>query len=353
MNEFDNGLQKKWDYDNTVPFDSEVKPENLKNFLKPGDRLIFYGGEPLIMLEKIKEIMDFLKNSKIKFCIQTNGMLLNLIPKEYLIKFEKILISIDGDEKTDNENKGKIHYNQVLKNLQIIRENGFKGEIVARMVISPPKSFDVYNQVLHLVNLIKKRYLDSIHWQIDAGFYKNDFNEKEFSNFVNKYNHEITRLINWWIKEIKNGKIWKLYPFLGILNRLMKWDKETKIHCGAGYANYTITTSGKISACPILNSVKNFYCGDLNTPKEKLRKIYCEGNCLNCNFSKICGGRCLYWNYSRLWPKKGDELICKTIKHLIKILEDKIPEIEKIIQKNIFSEKDFKYEKYFGPEIIP
>ena len=61
----------------------------------------------------------------------------------------------------------------------------------------------------------------------------------------------------------------------------------------------------------------------------------------------------MYSNYGKLWPEEGEKLICSTIIHLIESIKKKVPEIKKLIEKGIISEKDFEYEKYFGPEIIP
>ncbi len=169
MKEFNNGLEKKWTYED-APFESKVNIEKLKNFIKSSDTLIFYGGEPLLKLEKIKEIMD---NLNCRFCIQTNGKLLNLLPKKYLMKFSKMLVSIDGTRERDKQNKGQGHYDLVLKNIKNIRVKGFKNEIVARMTIA---NSDVFEQVKHLLGI---KDFDSVHWQIDAGFYKNDFNIKQ------------------------------------------------------------------------------------------------------------------------------------------------------------------------------
>lgn len=341
MQEFENGLEKKWEFDNNVPFDSNIDLNKLKKFLKKEDVLIFYGGEPLIMIEKIKEIMNSFEESEIKFCIQTNGIFLDKLEDKYLMKLDKILISIDGTKQRDNENKGILHYDKAIENLNLIRKKGFKGEIIARMAVSPPHS-DIYEQVMHLLNL---RLFDSVHWQIDAGFYKFDFNEKEFEQFVREYNQSVSRLVNYWIKNIENKNFVKIYPFLGILNRIKKWDKETKLPCGAGYENFTITTNGNLSACPIMNSVKNFYCGNIEKGVEKNIEIK-DKICEVCDIKDICGGRCLYWRNANLWPKKGDELICKTIKHLIKEIKEKTKDLD-------LNKKDFEYEKYFGPEIIP
>ena len=342
MEEFENGLEKKWDYDKSSPVDSEVSIEKLKKFLKPEDTLIFYGGEPLVMLEKFKEIMD---NVDCRFCIQTNGIFLEKIPKKYLIKLDKMLVSIDGTKERDTENKGFGHYEKILSNLETIRKEGYNGEIVARMVIS--KS-DLYKQVKHILEL---DLFDSVHWQIDAGFYKNDFNKGKFEKFVKEYNESLSKLVKFWKEELKKGKVVKLYPFLGVFDSLF-YGKKTKLPCGSGYANFTITTKGDLSACPIMNSVKNFYCGNLIEGKK--REIHVENEiCNKCSYLDVCGGRCLYWREAGLWPKEGDDLICKTIMHLIDEIKSKISEIKDLMRAGIVSKKDFEFEKYFGPEIIP
>ncbi|MEA3414243.1 MAG: TIGR04084 family radical SAM/SPASM domain-containing protein [Nanoarchaeota archaeon] len=341
MNEFENGLEKKWKYDDNIPIDSEVPIKKLKKFLKSEDTLIFYGGEPLMKIDKIKQIID---NINCEFCIQSNGIFLNQLPFEYLQKIKKILLSIDGTQERNDSNRGIGKYEILLKNIKKIKEQGYKGEIIARMVITKP---DLFEQVKHLLNL---ELFDSIHWQIDAEFYKNDYNKKEFTNFVEEYNKSLTKLINFWFEQLKKGTVLKLYPFLGIFNTLY-YNQKSKLQCGAGHANFTINTKGDLSACPIMNSVKNFYCGSIE--KGITKEISIKNWCKDCDYLDVCGGRCLYSNYAQLWPKEGHDLVCETIKHLIEEIKSKIPEIKQLIQRQIISEKDFEFEKYFGPEIIP
>lgn len=149
-----------------------------------------------------------------------------------------------------------------------------------------------------------------------------------------------------------NGKVWKLYPFIGIVGSLLK-NEKTLLRCGAGHSGYAITTDGKVVACPIMNCIEDFKAGDLTTNPEDLKKFEVSGDCLKCDYLGMCGGRCLYVNKAELWPKSGNDLICKTIKHLIDELKKRLPEIERNIEDGTISAKQFKYEKYFGPEIIP
>jgi len=343
--EFDNGLDKKFEFDFSEPDKTNLDTTKLKKFLaKDKDAvLIFYGGEPLLELNKIKEIID---NINVPFRMQTNAKTLDTLPIKYLKKISKMLVSIDGDKERTDYNRGEGTFDLVIKNLKQARTEGYKGEIVARMTLS--EFPDVYEQVKNILDL---KLFDSIHWQLDVGFYKFDYEKSRVTKFVNEYSKSLTKLINFWLNEMKRGNMIKIYPFIGVIDSILK-NEKTKLRCGSGYANYTISTTGKIVACPIMNSIKSFEAGKINSDPHELKKFDVP-RCDNCSYLNLCGGRCLYWRNAELWPKEGDDLICKTIKHLIDELKRIIPEIQKLIDKKIISAKDFEYEKYFGPEIIP
>ncbi|HLD55786.1 MAG TPA: TIGR04084 family radical SAM/SPASM domain-containing protein [Candidatus Nanoarchaeia archaeon] len=348
MHEFDNGLEKRFKFDFSAPCDLNIVLEKLKKFLEKDSNpvLIFYGGEPLLQKNKIIEIMDYLKDLNLKYRMQTNGQLLNLLPKEYLNKITKILISLDGDKERTDFNRGKGTYDKIMQNISLMKKNGYNGELIARMTIAQDFP-DIYEQVLNLISA----GFDSIHWQLDIGFYKEDFNKEKITNFINKINESTSKLIKYWVEKMEEGKVLKFYPFLGIIESLLK-EEKTLIRCGAGHSGYAITTNGKISACPIMNNIEDFVCGTIENSPNKLKKILVD-ECNLCEIKDICGGRCIYWRKAKLWPKTGDKLICKSIKYLISELQGALPEIKKLIDKKIISQKDFDYEKYFGPEIIP
>lgn len=345
LNEFDNGLDKKFKFDFSEPCISKVEVSKLKEFLEKDKKavLIFYGGEPLLQIDKIKEIMD---NIEVPYRIQTNGILLNLLPINYLNKIDKILVSLDGDKVRTDKNRGKGTYDKVISNINLIKNKGYKGEIIARMTIAQDCP-DIYEQVLNLI----KAGFTSIHWQLDVGFYKTDFEKEKISNFFKEYNLSLSNLIEYWLSEIERGKVLMIYPFLAIVESILKGE-PTKLRCGAGHSGYAISTSGKVTACPIMNNIENFNCGNLETNPNDLKKIQIN-ECENCDIKDLCGGRCMYWRKAKLWPKEGDELICDSIKNYIGKIKSNIPRIKEAIKKGIIKEKDFNYEKYFGPEIIP
>jgi uncharacterized protein len=352
--EFGEKLNRMFRFDFSAPADSSIDVKKLKRFIlkDPAPRIIFYGGEPLSNMQKLKEIMDAVKEEKVRYYMQTNGKLLNELDSAYMNRFSRILVSIDGNKKRTDFNRGKGTYDLIMKNISLIRKNGFDKEIVARMTISFSDGFtDLTKQIKHLLKI----GFDSVHWQLDMGFYESDYNTETVGKFIKRYNMEISKLLKLWIRKMKKGRVLRLYPFLGIFDSLYH-HTTTKLRCGSGYANYTITTDGKIAACPIMNCITDFYVGDINSSKStplKLREIPVAEPCSSCDILGLCGGRCLYSNYAKLWPEEGQKQICSTIRCLIDEIKKSIPEIKSLIEKGKLSESQFDYEKYFGPEIIP
>lgn len=348
MQEFDNGLENKFKFDFNVPCDTEVNTAKLKEFIMKDEKavVVFYGGEPLLKIDKIKEIMDAFENTHVRFCMQTNAKLIDKLPKEYMNRFSKILVSLDGTRERTDYNRGQGTYDKVMENLKLIRFHGYRGEIVARMTISFP---DIFEQVKHLFTIPE---INSVHWQLDMGFYKTDFEEEKVTKFVEEYNASLTKLIDYWIEKMRTEKVLWIYPFLGIMQSLL--DRQpTKLRCGAGHSGFAITTKGDIATCPIMNNITDFYVGDLNSNPRKLKEIPVGGKCTECQYLNLCGGRCLYANKAELWPDEGQELICDTVRYLIFELKRVLPDVIELISEGIIKESDFKYEKYFGPEIIP
>ncbi|MDD4250773.1 MAG: TIGR04084 family radical SAM/SPASM domain-containing protein [Candidatus ainarchaeum sp.] len=339
----------------TVPTTPQYSQKELADFLKKDlDKpvsLIFYGGEPLLNIDFIKQTIDYQKqqNTVENFFLQTNGMLLDELPKEYVNSFHTILVSIDGNQKTTNTNRGLGTYEKIVSNLKKISSNDFNGELIARMTIEEPTNF--FDDISFLLNN-KDFSFSSIHWQLDANMW-HDYKKRDFSNWIKQYNSDITRLVDYWLSEMRKGRVLRLYPFMGIMNSLL-FKKNYFLRCGSGIGNFTILPNGKISACPIMSGVREYYLGDLNSdPKNLPFKLKIKEPCVSCEEYALCGGRCLYSNLNPVWPKKGINEICDSVKYLINELKRIEPEIQELLDKKIISKKDFDFLKYNCCEIIP
>ena len=176
----------------------------LNSFLKK-DRdkpisIIFYGGEPLLNIDFIKSTIDAQKKFKIvdNFLIQTNGTLFDKLPKKYVNAFHTILVSIDGGRVTTNKNRGEGTWEKVTNNIKLIKKNGFKNEIIARMTVEEPTNF--FDDVMELIKPQDKEGVsfNSIHWQLDANMW-HDYKKRNFSTWIKEYNSDITKLADYWV----------------------------------------------------------------------------------------------------------------------------------------------------------
>jgi putative peptide-modifying radical SAM enzyme len=311
--------------------------------------LTFYGGEPLLCVEEIKEIMDGVKAKG--FMIQTNGLLLERLDPKYVNRFHTILVSIDGDEELTDSYRGEGTFKKVIKNLKLIKSNGFMGELIARMTVM--EQTDIRKQVSWLLNNGEFPF-SSIHWQLNAGFW-NDFARRDFKKWSEEsYNPGIRKLVKFWVDHMeKSGTVLRLYPILGVAQSLLCREKSL-LRCGGGWINYAIQTDGNIIICPTTWGMKDYYLGHISDANPlKLRQTFVNEPCTKCDIYNVCGGRCLYANITKRWDKTAYSLVCKTVRNLVEAVPKEIPRIQKLIHEGRISMKDFDYLKYNGCEIIP
>ncbi|UCD72521.1 MAG: TIGR04084 family radical SAM/SPASM domain-containing protein [Candidatus Bathyarchaeota archaeon] len=342
-----------YDIDYSIPINLSYDMLTLKEFCKrdPESRLIFYGGEPTLSLEKIREIMDTVPAKE--YMIHTNGLLLDRLEPEYTNKFTTILVSIDGDEELTDRLRSRGTHQKIIQNLKTIQENGYQGEVVARMTVT--QETDIEKQVRWLL-FNNEHPFQSIHWQLDALFWKNDFHPRKFKEWAdNSYNPGVNRLAKSWVDFMnRSHKVLRIYPFVGPTQSLLL-NEETKLRCGAGWISFNIQTDGNITPCPAMVGMKDYYLGNIvDTDISRLKdSIKVSKPCINCNVYLLCGGRCLYANLTKLWGEEGFSLVCETVMNLLDTLRRHTPRIKDLISKGVVALDDFRYPQYNSCEIIP
>jgi uncharacterized protein len=334
---------------NKISYDVDL----LDNFCRrdPDCVLTFYGGEPLLCIDEIKLIMNNVQAKH--FMIQTNGLLLDQLESKYVNRFHTILVSIDGDEALTDFYRGKGVFRKVINNLRLIKQNGFHGELIARMTVM--EQTDIYNQVLWLLNNETFPFA-SVHWQLNAGFWKDDYKRNDFKKWsVESYNVGVRKLAKFWVDHMeKTGVVLKLYPFLGIAQSLLNNEKHSSLRCGAGWINYAIQTDGHIIPCPCMWGIKDQYLEHIShVDPSRLKKVYVDKPCKECESFPLCGGRCLYANVTKRWSPEAYGFICKTVQNLIEAISEQLPKIQNLITTGKIHLQDFEYMKYNGCEIIP
>lgn len=332
--------------DYVMPHEVQYSIQELKDFISQDENpsIAFYGGEPLLRIDLMKKIMDEIDAEH--YILQTNGLLLHKLDEDYISKFSTILVSIDGRKEITNFYKGEGVYERVIKNVQRIKPI-YENELIARMVAT--QKTDIYHDVLHLLNL---NVFTHVHWQIDAVWSPEGIWE-DFAGWIKRYNDGITKLVNHWVDEMKNGRVLGVVPFLGVLKALLGYP-NTSPPCGSGVNSFAIATDGKILACPICPDLNWNVLGDLGSDPNKLPKLEILEPCRSCEYLAVCGGRCLFFNRERLWGDEGFKLVCSTAVHLIREIERVKPDIMSLVERGKIDFDDLIYPKFNNTtEIIP
>jgi len=354
MDDFDEDFGDNIEVDYELPRKVNYSVDLLNDFCRkdPECVLTFYGGEPLLGIDMLRQIMD--KVSPKHFMIQTNGLLLDQLEPKYVNRFHTILVSIDGEEALTDFYRGAGTFRKLINNLKLIKQNGFQGELIGRVTVM--EQTDIYRQILWLLENDEFSF-GSVHWQLNAGFWGNDFQRRNFESWSKaSYIPGVKRLAQFWVDQMEQkGIVLKLYPLLGIANSVLHEEKESLMRCGGGWINYAIQTDGYIIPCPTMWGMKKYYLGNIaDADPLQLPKIFVDRQpCVNCASLSLCGGRCLYANITKRWSDEAYSKVCDTVTALITAVKMQVPRIKALIKEESLHLEDFDYFKYNGCEIIP
>jgi len=354
LDDFDEEFGDDIQIDYNLPRKANYSVEMLDQFVRkdPDCVLTFYGGEPLMYMEKLRQIMDGVTPKL--YMMQTNGLLLDRLEPEYVNRFHTLLVSLDGEEALTDYYRGKGTFRKVIENLKLIRINGFKGELIARMTIM--EQTDIEKQVKWLLHNDEFSFT-SIHWQLNAGFWGNDFKRRNFEEWTkNSYIPGVDAIVCYWVDQMEQtGKVLKLYPILGIANSLLHGETDALMRCGSGWINYSIQMDGQIIPCPTMWGMKAYYAGHIKDadPLKLPKVLVSQKPCSECKILGLCGGRCLYTNIVKRWPDDQYRKVCYTVEKLIESIQRELPRIQRLIHQGQLKLSDFDYVKFNGAEIIP
>jgi sulfatase maturation enzyme AslB (radical SAM superfamily) len=197
------------------------------------NRVIFYGGEPLLNQQ---DIIDFIKKGKsirddIEFGLYTNGTLLHTIDNFLIDNIDIFYVSIDGIKTVHNKYRGADTFELVLNNFIKIKPN-LRAESIASMTITPESS--VYRAVRNVVDIF-----DHVFWNI-----VNDPFGPSFNGFISNYDNDVRQLYNYWLNEIKNGRILNIVPFQFTSMLYLTGTKLQNLPCGCGTSLRAVDQNG-------------------------------------------------------------------------------------------------------------
>lgn len=308
---------------------------------KKGDWVVFFGGEPLLAPRAMQQIIKKLQKANIRFAMYTNGLLLDKIPKEILKKIDVILVSADGDKKTQEKHRGKGTYYRVIRNIDLVKTKT-NALFIGRMTVD--EKTNLYKSAINLLE-----HTDGLHWQIVS---KPSFNY--LNKFIKSYKAGLQKLFNYWLDNFKKGNNLNIIPFQAIVSSLVfSYPKNKRpFRCGAGKNVQVIDADGKIYWCDELVGNKKALIG--NVTDERVKNNYRThyeifNDCQTCDVSEICRGRCR--KCLEVYTPEHNRVYCELTKFLVNIIEKRLGEIKKIIKKQKLTLNKFYKMRYLTEEI--
>lgn len=242
----------------------ELSLEDWKKFLRDirkwvGSRqhIGITGGEPFLRKD-IFDIMDFITELGLKISITTNGTLLNdeIIEKLAKKNIFNINISLESLKKdTHDFFRGKGNYQKAMNNILKLKDELKKNNSLTLLIVETTLTSENLKDAINLLNFCEENNL-KIHFgnivenlQID---YKGDF-EKE-GEYKPKDNEIINKVFSFLIGHKKN--IANSTGELKLMRDYYK-NKKIKFKCSATARNIFINYDGEVKLCQYFPSVGN------------------------------------------------------------------------------------------------
>lgn len=242
----------------------------------------FYGGEPTLNLDFIKEVME--RYPTFRFQLQTNGTLLDNLPDSVLSNLSNVLLSIDGGEEITDGFRGRGVYRQVVKNTQAVRDR-MKGSFTARVTwSSEATSFDELDELA--------RTFDYVYFQFVAGegTYTPDAMEKKKA--------VITQLVDKFFSS--SDTLYPIIPIMGIVRNKVLPTRATELYHGKTQCRVSthilnVMPDGKIFPCPDMMYAPEMLQGDVieNWLKPSPLQPHPDMPCDQCEAQPWCRGNCM------------------------------------------------------------
>ena len=326
--------------DNIEQLCKYIENDIIKNN-RTDNSIVFFGGEPSLVPEIISKIIQKTSHLKLNYSIYTNGLLLDKLPDELLMRLQTILVAIDGDVNCHELYKPKGSYDLIIDKVKSIR-NRTNAQIIARITMEEQTNID-----LSVINLLK--HFDFVHWQIVN---KDSF--EDAPKLIDNYRRNIRSLFNRWKQSLRDGNVLNIIPFNRIVYYIISNNESTSFKCGCGTSIQAIDIEGNIYLCDEYiedrcNSVANIYDQNYDAINYKNHFELFE-DCTTCKISQICSGRCR----KCLETQSANQIrvYCELTKILINMIHDSIEDIRNIITVNKINLNTLCSEIY-NTEIIP
>lgn len=240
----------------------------------------FFGGEPLLEFDTIREVVEWFHQVKwppsakaYRFSVTTNGTLLDEQKKEWFSKYSNVVtlcLSFDGVREAQNRNRSN-SYDDVIKHIDFFRKHWPSQPV--KMTISQYTINHVYDSVVHIHEL-------GLPVKADIVFENVWDSEEAKKEALQIYAEQLDRLVSFYYE---NPEL----PRPGVVNRHIMGFYEGRrrgTFCGAGKHLKCWTADGQEYPCMRFSPI--------STPDPLQSIDLTEGTvnekCATCAFENLC-----------------------------------------------------------------
>ncbi len=270
----------------------------------------FFGGEPLLVFDTIKEIVEYGRSEEkkygknIRFTMTTNGTLLNDEIMEYIDKnMGNIVLSIDGRKEVNDSVRLRadgsgIYENIVPKYKKMAEMRGESKQYYVRGTFTRNNT-DFYEDVKHMAELGFKEI--SIEPVVLPEGDELSLREEDLPVIFQQYD----KLYQYMLERHKEGNEFKFYHFnINLQGGPCVYKRIAG--CGAGHEYVAITPEGDVYPCHQFVGNLDFKLGDIFEDKLdegismnfKEAHIYNKPKCKDCWARFYCSGGCQANNFN-------------------------------------------------------
>lgn len=273
----------------------------------------FFGGEPLLNMETVKEIVDYARekekvcNKHFRFTITTNGMLLNDEIMEYLNNtMDNIVLSLDGrrevNDRMRSRKDGSGTYDAILpKFKKLVSWRGDKDYYVRGTFTS--YNLDFSNDVMHMADSgFDQVSIEPAVLKDGAGF---EIKKEHLDSIFAEYEKLALKLL----ERKKSGKGVNFFHFMIDLDGGPCVVKRLR-GCGSGSEYLAVTPSGDLFPCHQFAGFKEFKMGNVFTGIDRPDiverftgiNVFTREKCRECWAKFYCSGGC----FANAWQFEND-----------------------------------------------
>jgi len=263
----------------------------------------FFGGEPLMNFEVVKEIVDYARsiegkhNKNFRFTITTNGVLLDDDIQAYINEhMHNVVLSIDGRKEVHDRMRYTINhkgsYDLVVPKFKKIADSRNQTNYYVRGTFTR-ENLDFAKDVLHLADIGFKQV--SVEPVVAPKEMSYALREEDLPMLYEQYEELAKELV----KRKKEGQGFNFFHFMIDLSQGPCVAKRLA-GCGSGSEYLAVTPEGDLYPCHQFVGLEEFKMGTVfdgiqNQPMQKQFQacnVYAKDECKNCWAKFYCSGGC-------------------------------------------------------------